>query len=454
MSYEQITKYTPRITTYLNSLEEISLKSPTRKWEGKMTFVKIYYLYLLNKYKSLCLGLAPEQSKFSQYDILYHPLTFYFYNDSKKETSELFNNEIAKEIVNCIKQKKPLIFSYISLRFGEDMAHANLLIYRLSNNTFEHFEPHGQYFSSLKNNLNNQINKKIKNFVQLVNKQLKKNKLPETTLVESNVICPQLYGYQTIEAKEKYKMINGQHETGGYCAAWTLLFVELILKNPNLNSIEINQIIFNHILPKIDFKKQGLFLKNVIRGLVLNVYGKIEKYLSKIFDDPKIIDEINKSNVYPHVIDFLINIELNKHKNKKFNFNETLRKMKMELDLIKDKNKFPLIVQKYQKSILLLENKDVFKDITPPTKSTTIGSKTSHKAQLKENNKTKKHKSIRKEKTNSSDVKLISLEGPAHKPKSSPKTKVKKLPSQKKRLPRCPNGTRRNKKTGNCEPHK
>jgi hypothetical protein len=428
-------KQVEKIERYFDSLADKGLKHDMLEWIGYVFFEKMFNLYLFHKYKLECLGLAQDWNYYGSAKIVkFKELSFSLvpssYSDAYVE-DKTFNSLIAKTIAECINRKKELIPIPVGITWlegtGNDeniKAHANVLIYRAATNSIEHFEPYGSYlftphdikFTTYPNDI--RIQKKIRKFIDEINVELKKYKLPDVTLITSNICCP-YRGLQGIEGNLKKKITKtGKKESEGYCAAWSLLFIELILKNPKLDSTIINKIIFKDILSSHKNRKPE-YLRNVIRGFVISVDEKVRNYFSEMFGIQVDLENVNENTIdFETELDFFIDIEIKKIYNKNYNIKDDIDYPPKYLGL-------------HIKNLERLAN--TIAKVTPPSPTTPSPSS--------------KH-----------SIEDYAEEGPAPKPhqikkpqKPSPKPSPKRLLTKKK-LPRCPNGTRRNKKTGKCEP--
>ena len=164
-------------------------------------------------------------------------LEFYLYPHEYKNIAEKYNSLLADVIIECIRRKEEIIpiplILHIQKADNTESLHQNVLIYRHITNSFEHFEPHGSYYRY--KNAGMLVQEKLRNFIKEVNDGLRAYKLPEATIINSDICCPYERGLQSIECVIPQETIkSGEKETGGYCTAWSLLFTELILRNPKI----------------------------------------------------------------------------------------------------------------------------------------------------------------------------------------------------------------------------
>jgi hypothetical protein len=275
-------KVKPSIVKYLDKLEEDG--KTTWAFEGSNIIENIFYLHLMNKYKSKCVPKGTKRP--IGLDI---PLKVKYTKPEEIELNQQFN-EIGKIIADCVKRGETMILIPLSYIRGMS-GHFNLLIYKVNNNEVEHFEPHGGEYTG-NERLQDSSKKVMDYFVNILNIHLKRNGLRIAKYVEASEVCPYIRGLQGMEEKSKLKKVN--IEPGGYCAAWSLFFAELNLKNPDLTSIEILDNIYNYLTTK---ESGPNYLRSVIRGYAGYIYENVDRYL-EIFFKPRIrvIDIVGKKN--------------------------------------------------------------------------------------------------------------------------------------------------------------
>jgi hypothetical protein len=122
------------------------------------------------------------------------------------------------------------------------------------------------------------INKKLDEFISLLNKELPQQS--QVKLVRANDVCPMFNGFQVLEDKSTVPKLEIQGT--GYCAAWSMFFTELSLKNPNYSSNELINIVYDK-LDQLSIKDRNNYLRKVIVGYVNLINNKIDKYFSIVF---------------------------------------------------------------------------------------------------------------------------------------------------------------------------
>ncbi len=324
---EEATKKITKKTNHLSKkgLEKIS------EFLGTTSIEAMFYLYLLKKYKSPCFLIEATGGDF--WEILGINLKIReVYSADESEFISEYLERLAVKLVACIKNNVNIIIIPLGLTLcypdGDITGHANVLIYRKNFNHIEHFEPHGKSGSFGNKKLNSSIDLFLKLFVEYVNIKLFKNKTPAQVqdlkpieLIESNKVCPYLYGFQSREEESSIIKIL-EVEPRGYCAAWSMFFTELCLKNPSMTSSQIIEIVFStshlQILRAEHFRdiiSSADYFRHIIRGYATFINEKISTYFSFLFDkkitiaDIKKMDRIEQTNL-KNELKIIINIEM------------------------------------------------------------------------------------------------------------------------------------------------
>ena len=268
-------------------LDFFSNTNVIRQWSGYDVIDTLFYLYLFNKYKQNCLikykGASSKHSLGLELQIKT--------NLSRSEYSvyEKHLQMVSIKLSECIEKNPDSIVIPLYIK-KSDGGHANILIYRKKDNVIEHFEPHGSKIITRDPQNNQLIETQLNLFIAMLNEQLKKNNKPPVNLIPSNTVCPYIYGLQGLEEKASQK--KSALEGGGYCAAWSMFFTELVLKNPTIPSDELLNIIINKF--DKDIEKQRIYLRKVIIGYVNLIHNKIEKYFYFITGVKNSVDKINE----------------------------------------------------------------------------------------------------------------------------------------------------------------
>jgi hypothetical protein len=208
------------------------------------------FLYLMNKYKDEC-GVfvkSPEGNVFATGVDFANPIR-----------AKLYKFQIVKRIEDCVAGGSKIV----AIPFGiQD--HANMMIYRPSNNTMEHYEPHGDTVHSTASVLK-QRNKVVDVFKSWIKDWEIMGYIPEgSRFIPSNEVCPNPRGLQAYESEERRK--NPAKYTkgaigGGFCQMWSLFYLEMCLKYPTESGTELNTKAINEL------NKMGLnkFIEHIIK---------------------------------------------------------------------------------------------------------------------------------------------------------------------------------------------
>ena len=299
-SREKIEKIINRLSK--KGLEKIS------EFIGISPVEAMFYLYLFKKYKSPCFLIEATGGDF--WEILGINLKIReFYSVEESEFINSYLERLAVKLVKCIKNDVNIIIIPLGLTLyypdGTDDGHANLLIYRKKFNHIEHFEPHGKIGAFNNEKLNSSIDLFLKLFVEYVNIELFKNTTPSQIqdlkpieLIEANQVCPYLKGFQTNE-EESTIIKNLELESGGYCAAWSMFFTELCLKNPSMTSSQIITSVFSTAWSSVFSKSRfNMSIENyfryVIRGYATFINEKISNYFTFLLDKKIYMADITK----------------------------------------------------------------------------------------------------------------------------------------------------------------
>ena len=274
----------------LNQLDDLEKNGDTiNAFIGELTIETIFQLYLIKKYKSKCV-VEHKDLKFGDRPLgITINLKLKYTSAEEKIMREDFTH-FSKKITECVEKGEKIIIiplGYIKGRGG----HANILIYRRDSNVIEHFEPHGgEYIGNTK--LQDSIKKIMLFFTSILNLEFKKKGIPSANYIEASQVCPYIKGLQTLEGASILK--KQKIEGGGYCAAWSMFFAEVCLKNPNMSSPEVLENIYNYLTTKASSHD---YLRKVIRGYAGYLVETVNKYL-EIFFKPKItvVDIVNFTN--------------------------------------------------------------------------------------------------------------------------------------------------------------
>jgi predicted transcriptional regulator len=284
-------------------------------------------LYLIKKYNTNCF-MYGDQGKDDTF--MYGGITLNFVSGQLEIPIEEIQNNTdilsqingknlfqIKNFLNCIKNNQPVIIIPLLLEFADGTHHANMLIYRKELNTIEHFEPHGS-FLDLRKDYGDKVNAILQLIIDKINETNSNSKsqyynvLPgNIRLTPSNEVCIRTRGLQAIQQQLRSFSIEGP----GYCQMWSLMFAELALLNPTINSKDI----LDEIYKLLETQDGSIFLSNVIRGYVSMLGDEISLYLSEYINNAFTIENISYicRVLFPYarylseILTFIVYIEVN-----------------------------------------------------------------------------------------------------------------------------------------------
>lgn len=303
-------KPTDKIAKRLNLLNQKG-KEEILAFLGKNEVEAMFYLYLFKKYNSDCF-LTTQNNKTRLLGMVL-PVEAEYSNKENYEILAHFD-ELIKELIKCIlKPHVSIIIIPVCLSLSNNKGHANVLIYRKKQNQIEHFEPHGKYYGMNQNYKSKIIHLWLDRFVEGLNAQLEFRKMQKINLIKSNDVCPYLRGLQSMESRSDLDIIADK-EPGGYCAAWSMFFTELCLKNPDISSNTLLNRIFL-VFENMSEIKQNNYLKEVIRGYSAFIIEKINKYFAIFFGDNFTIEKLKQMQVierveFQKIMRILISVEM------------------------------------------------------------------------------------------------------------------------------------------------
>jgi ankyrin repeat protein len=194
------------------------------------------------------------------------------------------------------KFKKDKTKKYFIIPLGIELtngAHANILLYDKSKNELERFEPYGKDYPPSFN-----YNPKHLDFVL---NNLFSNYF-ENDINVFKYFSPNDYeikiGLQLLDSYE-YSKEKNIGDPGGFCAAWSLWYIEMRINNKNINRNELLYRLINHIrLKQISFRTIiRNFTKNItdIRDTILtNSKIDINKWINNNFNEDEWNNVVNE----------------------------------------------------------------------------------------------------------------------------------------------------------------
>ena len=230
-------------------------------------------IYLCNKHNSICPLLSENFEYNTDLNKYYNSLGLYNNSIINYLNFEIvwvyhkmfYPTNFDEKFKKCILNKKS---KYIIIPIGIELvngSHSNYLIYDINKNEIERFEPNG-YHNPYKLNYNPYLLDKLleKKFKQIDNNII---------YFKPKDFLPKI-GFQSLDATEssKFKKIG---DPGGFCAAWTIWYVDMRLSNPTIERKEL----IEEIIKKI--KKYNFSFKNIIRNYTVKITNLRDEILKE-----------------------------------------------------------------------------------------------------------------------------------------------------------------------------
>lgn len=291
------------------------------KYAGHNDMSNLFYIYMLNKYRSNCLIYDTTGNHINSYGLNSIGLTLRTpRNKQEREPYIRHLHTVAQQISKCVKTNQSEIIIIPLWLNLTGARHTNVLIYRKNNNIVEHFEPHGSAFLEKRQpHLNKRIDDALSEFMTIL-----ATHLLGVTLKPANEVCVDMTGLQILEGRGRKMKPN---EGGGYCTMWSMFFAELALKNPEIPSKELLDIIYAKVTESEDVQK---YLLAIIQGYVYYMSEKLEKYYAILFGNRAIYDDLvamkHTSEFYRKMF-LLIQIEMRAINEQGFDLNEGRREL-------------------------------------------------------------------------------------------------------------------------------
>jgi hypothetical protein len=198
-------------------------------------------LYILKKYKNNCYiftrKIAGDEGLWKS------GIEFVDWDETKGEwglapIKEDLVKAVGSQIVNCKTNGVKLIAIPMAIP-----GHQNMLVYRVNENSFERFEPHGEAFSSEgwtpadEKLLNSYLTKFVGDLEA-------GGYIPEgAKIYYANDICPS-FSFQGEEGDQWEQLGLGD---SGFCQMWSVFFLEMVLKYPDESGAEVASTAFREM---------------------------------------------------------------------------------------------------------------------------------------------------------------------------------------------------------------
>ena len=236
------------------------------KFTATIMDIKIYFIYLSNKYKNLYI---PKINNPNNIHTNYSWIISYEKNKIDIHPNLNMNiNNIRRE------NKHDYALLFLSQTLDNDLKHANIILYDLKNLTIERFEPYGD------DGIESEID-------DILDEELSWN--TGMKYLRPNDYLPKP-GYQLLSNENNiYNQKVG--DFGGFCLGWCIWYVEHRIKNSKIDSITLNKKTLEKMLRLDDS------LNEFIRNYSNKLFDEKYKILKNICPENKCIKEKTISNV-------------------------------------------------------------------------------------------------------------------------------------------------------------
>lgn len=282
--------------------------------------LKLYYIYLHNKYGSSC-GLITNEILINvdrtELDLGYSNI------------DKLFDRESLEHVIKCLhnslmdnNNEQNLIFNVrLKMPINDIPDYYNLLIFNTKTRKVYHIDPNGKYapyntlsfnnlFSSNNNKtLNNTVQDAIESIIYIINNTLGILKNESIFVLDKDFNKMPIFqeiDINNINSKIN-KVINNLNiiespviEDDNFDEIWLMLFTELILKYKNSSPEEIYNNILTHINLNSGINKAG-YLRKLMLGYINYCFNRVLKIYNIIYNKKFTSADINKEiskNVY------------------------------------------------------------------------------------------------------------------------------------------------------------
>lgn len=283
------------------------------------SLLKLYYIYLQNKYQSPC-GLTSNEILINvdstKMDLGY------------SSVDQLFDRHDLEKMVKCLSanmvdntNEENLVFNVrLSLPVDGIPDYYNLLIFNTSNRKVYHIDPNGQYspfyrlsltnlFSSKNNtSLNNLVKEAIETIVNIVNQTLGLQEGENMFELDKNFnkmnifekISPNLNNKLSSVINTFNFSITPVIEDGDFNEVWLMLLTEFILKYKNYSPEDIYNNMLSYIYSN-GGKMPAQLLRNLMLGYINYTFNRVIKMYNIIYNTKFTSADINtkiSSKVY------------------------------------------------------------------------------------------------------------------------------------------------------------
>lgn len=271
-----------QLDTFLKPLVERDISD--NEYAGHTHFMLVFITYLLNKYKNSCkiddlYGrgiIAPD----------YIANGINYCRRADKDGNITWNPEFVKQLgealIKCVNLGNDVVLIPLIICLFQPGFHFNLLVYRPKLGVIDHFEPNGytdylpEYYHNVYKNMEI-LTEQLEPYIGKVKYNSPKNicpigflKSPRKPLI---YLGPQQIEYTHRETRVKVK-------TEGFCVAWGLLLMELLLKFPTVPLDVILQDVYTY-LGFENFEESKKKFTDLILNYSTDIYKIYKEYANK-----------------------------------------------------------------------------------------------------------------------------------------------------------------------------
>ena len=212
------------------------------------------YVYLIKKYKhTLCIAIGDKKTIKGTFDPTYVGLV---YERSSNKNVMNYHGGL-EELNNFIKKCKKRFFAIpLSIEYPDSGPHFNILIGDNKNKLIERFEPYGAYVDE---KVHEHFDKDLKAFLKKFNLYFSYKNPDE--------FCP-ASGFQELEENniQKKKASVRKNDYRGYCGMWSMWFIEMKIRNPDLPSDKLLKKALKEMRRLKDNKKEKFTYRRFVRN--------------------------------------------------------------------------------------------------------------------------------------------------------------------------------------------
>jgi hypothetical protein len=238
----------------INLIEKKSMhkrrNSPIYKGLGSDLIMS--YIYLMIKHKQLLTIAIGDKEKLKKNpNPTYIGLVYSYKNNENSLEYDGGMKDLSKFMLNC---KTRFFMVPVSMEYPNSGAHFNLLLGDTKTDVLERFEPYG---SVINEKVHDNFDKAIQSFLKTHDIDLKYKK-PKDFIQQK--------GFQELEEVQIEDQLGSvrRDDYRGYCGMWSIWFVDMRMKNPNISSKELLAL----SLKKMKGKNFRRFIRNYTNYLI------------------------------------------------------------------------------------------------------------------------------------------------------------------------------------------